>query len=216
MLGAACLHLAVFAILALHIAYWPVLVALLAGTIAAALWTGAWRGVRTERGQPVAPLSKTLLAVFGSCAGVFAIVYLVNAWAPEVSPDGAGYHLGLVARELRAHGFEPITTDIYAMLGQGVEMLFVPAFAIGRHSAAALVHFAFAIALALAILAYGRRIGKPWAGAAGALLTFASPIVGATGSAAYVDCATAAIVFGVFYWTEIWDEQGANNEPCAC
>jgi Dolichyl-phosphate-mannose-protein mannosyltransferase len=210
-LGAACLHLAMFAILAVHIAYWPVLVALLAGTIAAAIGTGAWRGVRTERGQPVAPLSKTLLAVFGSCAGVFAIVYLVNAWAPEVSPDGAGYHLGLVARELRAHGFEPITTDIYAMLGQGVEMLFLPAFAIGRHSAAALVHFAFAIALALAILAYGRRIGKPWAGAAGALLTFASPILGATGSAAYVDAATAAIVFAVFYWTEIWDEQGREQ-----
>ena len=57
-------------------------------------------------------------------------------------------------------------------------MLFVPAFAIGRHSAAALVHFAFTVALALVILAYGRRIGKPWAGAAGALLTFASPVVG--------------------------------------
>jgi hypothetical protein len=144
--------------------------------------------------------------VFGWCAGVFAVVYLVNAWAPEVSPDGAGYHLGLVARELRVHGFEPITNDMYAMLSQGVEMLFVPAFAIGRHSAAALVHFAFSVALALAMLAYGRRIGKPWAGAAGALLTFASPVVGADGSAAYVDVATAAIVFGVFYWTEVWDE----------
>ena len=90
-------------------------------------------------------------------------------------------------------------------------MLFVPAFAIGRHSAAALVHFAFTVALALAMLAYGRRIGKPWAGAAGALLTFASPVVGAAGSAAYVDVATAAIVFGVFYWTEIWDEHAVNR-----
>ena len=154
----------------------------------------------------MAPLSKNLRMVFGWCAGVFAIVYLVNAWAPEASPDGAGYHLGLVARELSAHGFEPITNDLYAMLSQGVEMLFVPAFAIGRHSAAALVHFAFTVALALAILAYGRRIGKPWAGAAAALLTFASPVVGADGSAAYVDVATAAIVFAVFYWTELWDD----------
>jgi hypothetical protein len=30
--------------------------------------------------------------------------------------------------------------------------------------------------------------------------------VGASGSSAYVDVATAAIVFGVFYWTEVWDE----------
>ena len=206
-LGAACLHLVVFAILALHIAYWPVLVAVLAGTIVAALGTGAWRGARTDSGKPVAPLSKTLRIVFGSCAGVYAIVYFVNAWAPEVSPDGSSYHLGLVARELRAHGFELITTSFYAMLSQGVEMLFVPAFAIGRHSAAALVHFVFTIALALAMLAYGRRAGKPWAGAAGAFLTFASPTVGAVGSAAYVDVAAAAIVFAVFYWTEIWDEQ---------
>ncbi|MCU1338719.1 MAG: 4-amino-4-deoxy-L-arabinose transferase and related glycosyltransferase of family-like protein [Bryobacterales bacterium] len=206
-LGAACLHLLIFAILALRVAYWPVLAAVLAVTIAAALGTGAWRGIRTETGKPVAPLSKTLQVMFASCAGVFAIVYFVNAWAPETSPDGAGYHLALVARELRAHGFEPITNNLYAMLGAGVEMLFVPAFAIGRHSAAALVHFAFTIALALMMLAYGRRVGKPWAGAAGALLTFVSPIVGASGSSAYVDVATAAIVFAVFYWTEIWDEQ---------
>jgi hypothetical protein len=206
-LGAACLHLAIFAILALHIAYWPVLAGLLAATILAAIVTGAWRGAHTSIGKPVAPLSNSLRMVFGWCAGIFAVVYLVNAWAPEVSPDGAGYHLGLVARELRVHGFEPLTNDMYAMLSQGVEMLFVPAFAIGRHSAAALVHFAFSVALALAMLAYGRRIGKPWAGAAGALLTFASPVVGADASAAYVDVATAAIVFGAFYWTEVWDEQ---------
>lgn len=206
-LGAACLHLAIFGVLAVHIAYWPVLAAVLAGTIAAALATGAWRGAHTGSGEPVPPLSRNLRMVFGWCAGIFAILYLVNAWAPEASPDGAGYHLGLVARELRVHGFEPMTNDLYAMLSQGVEMLFVPAFAIGRHSAAALVHFAFAVALALAILAYGRRLGKPWAGAAGALLTFASPVVGADASAAYIDVAAAAIVFAVFYWTELWDEQ---------
>jgi hypothetical protein len=206
-LGAACLHLAIFAILALRIAYWPVLAVLLAGMIVAALVTGAWRGARTEAGKPLPPLSKNPRMVFGWCAGVFALVYLTNAWAPEASPDGAGYHLGLVARELRVHGFEPMTNNMYAMLSQGVEMLFLPAFAIGRHSAAALVHFAFTVALALTILAYGRRIGKPWAGAAAALLTFASPVVGADGSAAYVDVATAAIVFAVFYWAELWDEQ---------
>jgi len=206
-LGAACLHVAIFGILALHIAYWPVLAGVLAITIGTAVWTGAWRGVRTDSSKPAPPLSRPLLVVFGLCVGAFSIVYFVNAWAPEVSPDGGGYHLGLVARELRVHGFEATPTNFYFMLSAGVEMLYVPAFAIGRHSAAALVHFAFAIALALAILAYGRRIGKPWAGAAGALLAFASPVAGMDGSTAYVDVATAAIVFGAFYWTEIWDEQ---------
>jgi predicted lysophospholipase L1 biosynthesis ABC-type transport system permease subunit len=112
-LGAACLHLAIFAVLALRIAYWPVLAGLLAAAILAAIVTGAWRGAHTAIGKPVAPLSNSLRMVFGWCAGIYAVVYLVNAWAPEVSPDGAGYHLGLVARELRVHGFEPLTNDMY-------------------------------------------------------------------------------------------------------
>jgi hypothetical protein len=62
------------------------------------------------------------------------------------------------------------------------------------------------IALGLAMVAYGRRLGKPWAGAAGALLTYACPVVGIDGTSAYNDVAVAAIVFSVFYWLEIWDE----------
>jgi hypothetical protein len=202
-LGAGCMHLALFAILAMKIAYKPVLFILLAGAVAAAIRTGAWR-----LGNAPAKSSERIgfgSIFFGLIAGAFTILYFVNAWAPEASPDGSGYHLALVARYLRARGFERITTNMYAGLGQGVEMLFVPAFAFGRHSAAALVHFAFAIALALAILAYGRRIGKPWVGAAAALLTFLSPIVGKDGTSAYIDVAVAAIVFSVFYWLEIWD-----------
>ena len=43
-LGAACLHLAVFALLALRLAYWPVLVLLLLGAIVLArMNTGAAR-----------------------------------------------------------------------------------------------------------------------------------------------------------------------------
>ena len=201
-LGASCLHLAVFAVMALKLAYWPVLVALLAAAIAASLWTGAWR----PGGEAMPPVEKPLKILFGVVFGAFTLLYLFNAWAPESSPDGSGYHLGLVARYLRARGFERVTTNIYASLSAGVEMLFVPAFAIGRHSATALVHFSFAIALALAIFAYGRRIGKPWVGAAGALLTYLSPVVGITGASAYNDVAVAAIVFSVFYWLELWDE----------
>ena len=86
------------------------------------------------------------MVVFVSAAA-FAVLYLATAWAPETSPDGSGYHLGFVARYLRAHAFERVTTDWYAALGEGIEMIYAPAFSIGRHSAAALVHFAFLIAL---------------------------------------------------------------------
>jgi hypothetical protein len=201
-LGAACLHLIAFAILALQIGYWPVLLALLLGLTGWAIRAGAWN----LQGLEVQPLPAPVLRLAAIPAGLFSLVYFFNAWAPEHSPDGASYHLGLVARYLRERGLEKITTTIYAMLSEGVEMVFVPAFAIGRHSAAALVEFAFAVALALAILAYGWRLGKPHVGAAAALLTFLSPVVGRTASIAYVDVATAAIVFSAFYWTEIWDE----------
>ena len=172
-LGAACLHLAVFAILTLQIAYWPVLTALLLGVIGSAVATGSWK----LRGNPGEPLSLNLKRICIPVFGLFTVLYFFHAWAPELSPDGSGYHLEYVVRYLHAHGFERVTTDMYAALSEGIEMLYVPAFAIGRHSAAALVHLAFTMALALAMFAYGRRLGKPWVGAAGAFLTYASPIV---------------------------------------
>ena len=201
-LGAACLHLAVFAILTLHIAYWPVLVALLLGVIGAAVKTGSWR----LSGEPSEPLPGTLQLLCVVAFGLFTILYFFHALAPENSPDGSSYHLAFVAQALRARGFERITTNMYAALSAGIEMLFVPAFAIGKHSAGALVHFAFLVALALAMFAYGRRLGKPWTGAVAAFLVYASPVVGVAGSSAYVDAGTAAVVFCVFYWLEIWDE----------
>jgi hypothetical protein len=205
-LGAACLHLAVFTILALHLAYTPVFVALLAGLIAAALLKRrTWRGVQGGAERAKALARRHFYPLWFVLFGAFTLLYFFHALGPESSPDGSSYHLGLVARYLRSRGFEPVY-DFYAALSGGVEMIFTPAFAIGKHSAAALVHFAFLIALALAVFAYGKRLGKPWAGAAAAFLVYASPVVGIDGTSAYVDAATAAITFSVFYWIEIWDE----------
>jgi len=209
-LGAALLHLAVFSILALKIAYKPVLWLLLAASITMALRTGDWRLPKPDEAGRERPLPHGIGYLFGAIAAIFSTLYLFNAWAPEISPDGSSYHLGLVARYLRARGFERITTNMLATFSEGVEMLYVPAFAIGRHSAAALVHFAFLIALALAVFAYGKRIGKPLAGAGAALLVYLSPIVGMDGTIAYTDVAVGAIVFSVFYWTQLWDE---NRNP---
>jgi len=209
-LGAAVLHLAIFAVMALQIAYKPVLIAMLSGCVAAALVTGDWRlpaPEDTKRDGPLPTAVRYLFGiVFGISATAFTALYLFNAWAPEISPDGSAYHLGLVSRYLRVHGFERVTTNMLLSFSEGVEMLYVPAFAIGRHSAAALVHFAFLVALALAVLGYGKRIGKPLAGAAAALLVSLSPIVGIDGTTAYTDVATAAIMFSVFYWIQLWDE----------
>ena len=210
-LGAAILHLAIFVILALKVGYWPVFVLLLAAAVASGLWTGDWR--LPAASKPAVPNARQswkkrfVRWLFGLIIAVFTLIYFVNAWAPELSPDGAGYHLGLVARYLRVHGFEAVPTNFYSGLSQGAEMLYVAAFAIGRHSAAALVHFSFTIALALAIHAYGCRIGKELVGMTATLLVYLSPVVAVVGTSAYVDVAAAAAVFLAFYWAEIWDLQ---------
>jgi hypothetical protein len=89
-------------------------------------------------------------------------------------------------------------------------MLFLFAFAFGKHSAAAMVHFAFLLSLPLAMLFYSRRNGIPAAGVCGSLLVFCSPVVGITGISAYNDVATAAVIFGVFYLLSMWD---GNRQP---
>lgn len=200
-LGAACLHLAVFLILTAQIAYWPVFAALEITLIGSAIALGAWK-LGPEAEPPVSQnLKRLCIVLFGS----FSVVYFFHAWAPEISPDGSGYHLGYVAAYVRAHGFERVTTDMYAALSEGMEMLFVPAFAIGQHSAAALVHLAFTAATALLLFEYGRRLGKPWVGATAAILVYASPVVGIDGSSAYTDLGVAAVVFSAFYWLDLWE-----------
>src|ERR1700730_1719495 len=76
-------------------------------------------------------------------------VYLLTALAPERSPDGSGYHLGNVLRIWQRHGFVWDYDSMYAYLSQGLEMLFLVAFSFGGHSAAAMVHLAFQMALPL-------------------------------------------------------------------
>jgi hypothetical protein len=205
-LGAASVHLAMFTLFALKLASKPALLIMAFGTMAAA-WFLRNRARKIEAGREKFSWTDNQPAVgYAMIFAIFTVLYLVNAWAPEASSDGSGYHLELVARYLRAHGFFPITTNMYAGLGQGAEMLYALAFAFGRHAAAALVHFSFAIALAMAMLAYGLRLGKWWVGAGAALLVYLSPVVGKDATTAYIDVVSAAIAFSIFYWLEIWDE----------
>jgi hypothetical protein len=146
-------------------------------------------------------LQQSLYLVFS----LYFLLYFFNSMAPEISYDGSRYHLGLASRYLREHGFHRITDNLYASLSQGVEMLFLYAFAFGQHSAAAMVHFAFLLALAWLMFSYARRAGFPLAGAAGALLVFASPVVGVDGTSAYNDVAVAAIAFALFYLLQLWE-----------
>ncbi len=144
---------------------------------------------------------------------IFGVVYFLHAMAPEISPDGITYHLGIVRRYNEWHGFRQIATSMYANLSQGMEMLFLFAFAFGRHSAAALVHFAFLMTLPLLMLGYARRFQLGAAGITGALLVFLSPVVGIDGASAYNDVAVACVLFALFYLLQITDQRRALLIP---
>src|SRR5258708_25756884 len=118
--------------------------------------------------------------------------------APEASPDGSTYHLGLVAKYYREHAMIPVTTVLYAALTQGMEMLFLAAFSIGRHSAAALIHLLFLVTLPWLMFCYGRRYGHVLAGLAAGLFVYCSPVVGIDGTSAYNDAAAACVLFSLF------------------
>lgn len=170
-----------------------------------------WRfGARSTNSlKALSAFWKTLFAVLFTA---FALLYLSNSLAPEISPDGQAYHLGLVYRFFREHGFHRLTTNMYGSFPLGVEMLFLFAFSLGRHSAAATVHCCYLLALPVLILSYARRVGKPAAGVCAAILVLAAPVAGIDGSSAYNDVALATTGFALFYLLEIWREKEQTDD----
>jgi Dolichyl-phosphate-mannose-protein mannosyltransferase len=200
--GSACLSEFMFALSAARMVYRGVLLAAGAAAIVYAVYSRAFRST----GKAFPPLSITWRWAFIAVFGAFTGYGFFNALAPEHSSDGMAYHLAEVLVYRQAHGFPRITTDVYANLSQGIELLYFFAFDFGRHSAAALVHYTFLIALAFLAFSYGRRIGRPAVGIAGALFTYTCPVILRDATTAYIDVALAAVLFGLFYLLQIWDD----------
>jgi hypothetical protein len=197
--GSAALSLLTFVLAAAQAVYDGVFLAVGGAAIYFAWRRRVWR----DNAEPLPRMPRFWRIAFPAVYAPFAFIAVIHAMAPEHSPDGSSYHLGVIARYYRAHGFERITTHMYANLSQGLEMLFLNAWAFGRHSAAALVHCAFLLALPLLMISYGRRIGRASAGAAAGLFVLLSPVVAVDGASAYNDVAVAAFLFAVFYLLEV-------------
>jgi hypothetical protein len=199
--GSAALSLIVFLLGTVHLVRRGALQALAAVLIAAALWRH-----RRSRGEALPPLPRLWRWVLAAVLAVYGFQYFFHALAPEVSPDGAAYHLEVVGAYARAKGLIPMPANMYASLSQGIEMLFLFAYLFGRNSAAAMVHFAYLLALPLLLVSYGRRFGAPAAGAFAAVAVFACPLAGIDGISAYNDIALAAAAFGAFYLFRLWED----------
>src|SRR5215469_2488842 len=183
--GSALLSQAVFVLSLVHQARRNIF---LVGGVAVMLL--AWR---EARGRPprksFTAIPRTWKIIFILIFTAFFLLYFLNALAPETSPDGSGYHLGNVLRMWRRRGFVWNYHSMYSYLSQGMEMVFLVAFSIGRHSSATLVHFAFQFAMPLLIFTYGRRFGFSNVSLFAAVLVYSSPVAGKAGASAYNDLA---------------------------
>lgn len=197
--GAPVLSLIIFLLACVHLIYDATFLVLGVLVFAAVLKTRAYQ-TNSDR---LPALPRLWQWTFWPPYIVFAVIAVIYAMAPEWSPDGSSYHLGIVGHFYRAHGFKLISSNMYSFLSQGLEMLFLSAWAFGRHSAAALVHCAFLLVLPLLMLRYGQRQGILGAGAAAGLFVLISPVVMIDGASAYNDVAVACLLFAVFYLCEI-------------
>ena len=205
-LGAACLSNVVFLLCAAQLAYPAAFLAAGGALVLLGLRGRAAPAVEQEGLAGLGRLRWLLAAVAAAYGGL----YLIHALAPETSPDGAGYHLELVSRYMREHGFSRITTNMYAAMSQGTEMLFTFAFAFGGNSAPKLVHLTFLAATVGALVSFGARFGVAPAAVAAAFYACA-PVVGVTAAASYNDCALAFYIFLTFYLLLLWSQQGRDG-----
>jgi 4-amino-4-deoxy-L-arabinose transferase-like glycosyltransferase len=176
---------------------------LMAAVSAVAFW---WMGRGAARLDDPAPARADRVSVWlaGAALACYAALYLINALAPELEPDARAYHLGLTAEYVRLGRF-PSRIGFFEILPQGFEMLFVPAFAFGRHSAARLVHCAFLLATVPLMWRIGRRMELPEAGTlAAAVLYFCAPVAGITGASAYTDAGGVFFTLATFYLLLLW------------
>jgi hypothetical protein len=206
--GSAVFSLLMFAVLVAHAGYTPVIV--MVGVACIALWLFRFRTGQCYIAAP-GRLPKLWFAFALILCFRFTLLYVSRAIGPEYSSDGTTYHLAVVAEYLRKAHFPLITTNFYASLPEGLEMLFLAAFSIGRHSAAALVHLLFLFALSVALVLFGLRFQVAKAAIGAMVLFYLSPIVGFDASVAYNDVALAAACFAMFYALQIWVAQKDND-----
>jgi hypothetical protein len=195
-LGAVIESLMVFGLLATGVARPPAFLALAAGGLLPLI------SRRTRFRAPV-PGGLLLILIFAG----YAIFYLIHALAPEIQPDAVSYHLGFVAECARTGGF-PKQVTFYETLPQGMEMLFLFGFTIGKHSAAKLVDYGFLLATVPLMIELGRRLQLPdrVSGAAAALY-FCSPLVGITGTSTYTDVSLVFFTLAVLLVLLIWKKE---------
>ncbi|REK05929.1 MAG: hypothetical protein DWQ36_15600 [Acidobacteria bacterium] len=176
---------------------------------------GDFRG--TPDGEPRKALAR--LRRGASCL-LLAAIWLVlaalwiQAHRPDVAHDAGVYHLRIPERLLAAGGFHEEPWNVYFHWPHAVQLVWGQALALGRHEGTNLLHWAFTVALLVAVarsVAAGRAATGPSGGEAAAatgahrvagvfaaILVLANPVVLFEARIPYVDLAYALLLFAAF------------------
>jgi 4-amino-4-deoxy-L-arabinose transferase-like glycosyltransferase len=205
-LGAAAESFLVFLLIVAGVGRWYLFLAMAA--LAVACWRMFPRSPLGEASKR--PLGKAWIAA-AAIFGAYGLWYFINALAPEILADGMGYHLGLPYEYVRLGRF-PARITFYDLVPQGMEMLYTAAFALGRHSAAKLVEFAFFAATLPLFFRISRRLGLgDLAGLVAAVFYCSAPVAGVTGASSYNDAAGVFFALAAFYLLLVWRDTGAQR-----
>jgi hypothetical protein len=168
--GSACLSVVVFGLCALNLARKGVYLGF--GLLVIA-WAIRYTG-RDFRSEPFPALPPAWKWLFVAVFITLMALYFRNVVVPQMVPGATPDRLSLLDRE---HGFKRLT-NLPDRLPEGLGLLALPAFAFGRHPAAALVNLAFFGSLLTLMLCYGHRVEQPLDGMGAAVLLYASTTIG--------------------------------------
>lgn len=122
------------------------------------------------------------------------VLLLLHSVTPEIQPDAAGYHLGLVAGWARTGAFGPLN-GFYDAMPLGLETMFLPGYLLAGPVGAKLIHFALFLGSLALIRRVGLQHGLSESQAVMAAVFYSYiPVVMITASSAYND---AGLVFFV-------------------
>jgi len=198
-LGPAIWIVLLFVFSLLHVLTKPTLLVAAASTIGLAVLAG-----RPKNGWPrFFWVSRPVLSGLGwlaldlSILGTLLLCFF-NSFHPLPAWDADTYHLTLPRLYLANHGFRDVPWSVYAFWPRNIDLLYALPLAIGNHVTAASVHFAFVILTLGVIKRLSASAGTWRAGAIGAALFLANPIVQFESSVAYVDIAFAFFMAAAF------------------
>ncbi|MDO8683033.1 MAG: glycosyltransferase family 39 protein, partial [Armatimonadota bacterium] len=175
-----------------------------------------------SRGEASASASDTMRGIIGQMLhpyigipiAVIGVSALIGALAPPSFNDwdALAYHLAVPSLYIKWHAIKYVPFTSHSNLPFLMEMLYAIGLlfpALGGAALAKLFHFAAGVLTVLAIYVIGKKHFSPKAGAIGAAVFAAIPLVGWEATAGYIDLATSFyVVLAVLALLNHWDEGG--------